>query len=57
MITAVRLRVAACTWASENQLNILRIRTSELAKAIEGWGSCDVLKYVVMLLKGLFQVH
>jgi intracellular multiplication protein IcmB len=38
----VRLRVAACTWAYEGELNTLRIRTSELAKAIEGWGSCDV---------------
>lgn len=38
----VRLRVAAVTWAPENDLSLLRTRTSELAKAIEGWGSCDV---------------
>jgi intracellular multiplication protein IcmB len=38
----VRLRVAACTWAPEGQIGLLRIRTAELAKAIEGWGSCDV---------------
>lgn len=38
----VRLRVAACTWAPEGQIGLLRTRTAELAKAIEGWGSCDV---------------
>jgi intracellular multiplication protein IcmB len=38
----VRLRVAACTWAPEGQLPLLRTRVAELAKAIEGWGSCDV---------------
>lgn len=38
----VRLRVAACTWAPEDNLPLLRTRTSELAKAIEGWGSCDI---------------
>lgn len=38
----VRLRVAACTWAPEGQLSLLRTRAAELAKAIEGWGSCDV---------------
>ncbi|HEV2613408.1 MAG TPA: type IV secretion protein IcmB [Gammaproteobacteria bacterium] len=38
----VRLRVAACTWAPEGDVALLRTRTSELSKAIEGWGSCDV---------------
>jgi intracellular multiplication protein IcmB len=38
----VRLRVAACTWAPEGNLPLLRTRASELAKAIEGWGTCDV---------------
>ncbi|MGE3919453.1 MAG: type IV secretion protein IcmB [Gammaproteobacteria bacterium] len=38
----VRLRVAAATWAPEGQISLLRTRTAELAKAIEGWGSCDV---------------
>ena len=38
----VRLRVAACTWAPEGQLGLLRTRAAELAKAIEGWGCCDV---------------
>lgn len=38
----VKLRVAASTWAPENDLRLLRNRTAQLAKAIEGWGSCDV---------------
>lgn len=38
----VRLRVAACTWAPEGRIALLRTRAAELAKAIEGWGSCDV---------------
>lgn len=38
----VRLRVSASTWAPEGDIRLLRSRTSMLAKAIEGWGSCDV---------------
>jgi len=38
----VRLRVAAATWAPYDNIPLLRTRASELAKAIEGWGSCDV---------------
>ena len=38
----VRLRVTATTWAPEGQTPLLRRRASELAKAIEGWGSADV---------------
>lgn len=38
----VRLRVAACTWAPEGNLPLLRTRASELSKAIEGWGTCEV---------------
>lgn len=38
----VKLRVAACTWADEGDIRTLRARTAQLAKAIEGWGSCDV---------------
>ncbi|HYF97499.1 MAG TPA: type IV secretion protein IcmB [Coxiellaceae bacterium] len=38
----VKLRVAAVTWAPENDIRLLRARASMLAKAIEGWGSCDV---------------
>ncbi len=38
----VRFRVAATTWAPEGDTRLLRARTAMLAKAIEGWGSCDV---------------
>lgn len=38
----VRLRVAACTWAPDGNKALLRTRASELAKAIEGWGTCEV---------------
>ncbi|MBI2784912.1 MAG: type IV secretion protein IcmB [Legionella longbeachae] len=38
----VRLRVVATTWAPEGRLPLLRQRSSELVKAIEGWGSTDV---------------
>ena len=38
----VRLRVVATTWAPENNIPLLRRRSSELVKAIQGWGSTDV---------------
>ena len=38
----VKLRVTATVWAPADNLPLLRIRAAELAKAIEGWGSCDV---------------
>lgn len=38
----VKLRVAIATWAPENDIRLLRTRASLLARAIEGWGACDV---------------
>ncbi|OGT52050.1 MAG: type IV secretion protein IcmB [Gammaproteobacteria bacterium RIFCSPHIGHO2_12_FULL_41_15] len=38
----VKLRVCAATWAKEGDIRTLRARAAMLAKAIEGWGSCDV---------------
>ena len=38
----VKLRVTAATWAPVDDIRLLRTRTSQLARAIEGWGSCDV---------------
>jgi intracellular multiplication protein IcmB len=38
----VRLQVSLATWAPEDNLRLLRIRSAELAKAVEGWGSCEV---------------
>ncbi|EKD45146.1 MAG: hypothetical protein ACD_70C00050G0001, partial [uncultured bacterium] len=37
----VRLRVSASTWAPHGDERLLRARASMLAKAIQGWGSCD----------------
>lgn len=38
----IRLRVAASTWAPTGDIRLLRSRTAQLAKSIEGWGSCNV---------------
>ncbi len=38
----VRLRVAASTWAPVGDIRLLRSRTAQLAKSMEGWGSCTV---------------
>ena len=38
----VKLRVSLSTWAKEGDMDTLRVRTSLLAKAVEGWGSCQV---------------
>lgn len=40
--TLVRLRVVVSTYAPEKELSLLRRRTSELVKAIQGWGTMDV---------------
>lgn len=40
--SVVKLRVAIATWAEEGEDRVLKTRVAELAKAIEGWGSCDV---------------
>jgi len=38
----VKLRVTLTTWAPADNLRLLRIRTAELVKAVQGWGSCEV---------------
>lgn len=38
----VKLRVAVCTWAPEEEMRLLRNRASQLAKIVESWGTCDV---------------
>jgi len=38
----VRLQVSFATWAPEGNIRLLRTRAAELAKAIEGWGTCEV---------------
>lgn len=37
----VKLRVVAVTWAPDGDMRLLRSRASMLAKAVQGWGSCD----------------
>ncbi|MBU0456256.1 MAG: type IV secretion protein IcmB [Pseudomonadota bacterium] len=38
----VRLRVSLSTWAPVGSEEVLRTRLAELARAVEGWGSCEV---------------
>ncbi|HSW94236.1 MAG TPA: type IV secretion protein IcmB [Gammaproteobacteria bacterium] len=38
----VKLQVSFATWAPEGNLRLLRTRAAELAKAVEGWGTCQV---------------
>jgi intracellular multiplication protein IcmB len=38
----VKLRVSAATWAPQDQMKLLRTRTAQLVRAMQGWGSCDV---------------
>ncbi len=38
----VKLQVSLATWAPEGNLRLLRTRAAELAKAVQGWGSCEV---------------
>src|SRR6185295_7442635 len=38
----IRLQVCLATWAPEGNLRFIRTRAAELAKAVEGWGSCEV---------------
>lgn len=38
----VRLQVSLATWAPEGNIRLLRTRSAELAKAVEGWGTCEV---------------
>ena len=40
--SVVKLRVTATTWAPSDDMRLLRNRAAQLAKAIEGWGSCNV---------------
>jgi len=38
----VKLRVSLATWAPADEIGLLRTRASQLAQAVEGWGTCDV---------------
>ncbi len=38
----IKLQVALCTWAPADNIALLRTRAAELAKAVQGWGHCEV---------------
>lgn len=38
----VKVRVAIATWAPEGDVRLLRTRASQISRAIQSWGSCDV---------------
>lgn len=41
----IRMQVSLATWAPEGENKLLRTRSSELAKAVQGWGSCETAEY------------
>ena len=41
----VALKVCATTWAPETDMALLKVRHSILARAIQGWGTCDVSEF------------
>lgn len=49
----VQLQVSFATWAPEGNIRLLRTRSAELAKAIEGWGSCEVSEVVGDVFAGI----
>jgi intracellular multiplication protein IcmB len=49
----VKLQVSLATWAPEGNLRLLRTRTAELAKAVEGWGSCEVTEVAGDVFSGV----
>jgi intracellular multiplication protein IcmB len=51
--TVVQARMALCTWAPKGQKDLLSKRVSELARIIEGWGSCDVSEVTGDPISGL----
>ena len=40
--SVVKLRVMLSTWAPHDKPSLLRSRAAELAKALQGWGHCEV---------------
>ena len=40
--TIVRIRASFCTWAKAGDREEIARRASDLARAVEGWGTCDV---------------
>lgn len=40
--SVIKLRIALTTWAPKGNLPLLRSRTARLAKAVVGWGNCEI---------------
>jgi intracellular multiplication protein IcmB len=40
--TVVKFRVSLCTWAKKSDIKDLNRKLSDLARAVEGWGTCIV---------------
>lgn len=40
--TVVKIRASFCTWAGKNERELLTKRQSDLARAIESWGTCNI---------------
>lgn len=38
----VKIQVATATWAPADNIRLLRTRTAQLSKALQGWGNCEV---------------
>ncbi|MFN3234530.1 MAG: type IV secretion protein IcmB [Gammaproteobacteria bacterium] len=53
----IRLRVALTTWAPEGNIRLLRTRTAELAKAVQGWGNCDTSEVSGDVFGGIVSSH
>lgn len=51
--TIVKIRACFCTWGSANDKEEVGRRASDLARAIEAWGSCDVCEVTGDPLAGL----
>lgn len=43
--SVVTLKVCATTWAPETDMALLKVRQSILARAIQGWGTCDISEF------------
>jgi intracellular multiplication protein IcmB len=49
----VKLQVSLATWAPEGNLRLLRTRAAELAKAVQGWGTCEVTEVAGDVFSGI----
>lgn len=38
----VQARIAVCTWAPKEDKDLLKKRSSDLARSLQGWGTCNV---------------